>query len=65
MIKKMKTKRDFLKALNQPEFRFLEERELVSDSDIRAFTDKIKTLIRNQKRIHVTIVERVPVKSYP
>ena len=28
MIKKIKTKRDFLKALNQPEFRFLEEREL-------------------------------------
>ena len=63
MIQKIKTKRDFVKALNQSEFKFLEEREIVSDQDIRALTDKIKTLIRHQKRIHVTIVERVPSKT--
>jgi hypothetical protein len=62
MIKKLKTKQDFVKALNQSEFKFLEEREIVSDQDIRALTDKIQTLIRSQKRIHVSIVERVPSK---
>ena len=65
MIQKIKTKQDLVKALNQSEFRFLEERELVSDSDIRALTDKIKTLTRNQKRIHISIVERVPSKTSP
>jgi hypothetical protein len=45
MIKKLKTKQDFVKALNQSEIKFLEEREIVSDQDIRALTDKIKTLI--------------------
>jgi hypothetical protein len=62
MIKKLKTKQDFVKALNQSEFKFLEEREIVSDQDIRALIDKIQTLIRSQKRIHVSIVERVPSK---
>jgi hypothetical protein len=65
MIQKIKTKQDLLKALNQSEFKFLEEREIVSDQDIRALTVKIKTLIRNQKRIHVSIVERVPSKTSP
>jgi hypothetical protein len=62
MVQKIKTKQDFVKALSQPDLKFLEEREIVSDQDIRALTDKIKTLIRNQKRIHVSIVERVPSK---
>jgi hypothetical protein len=62
MIKKLKTKQDFVKALNQSEFKFLEEREIVSDQDIRALTDKIQTLIRSKKGIHVSIAERVPSK---
>jgi hypothetical protein len=62
---KLRTKQDFVKALNQPELKFLEEREIVSDQDIRALTDKIKTLIRNKKRIHISIVERVPSKTSP
>jgi hypothetical protein len=63
MIQKIRTKQDLVKALNQSELKFLEEREIVSDQDIRALTDKIRTLIRNQKRIHVSIVERLPSKT--
>jgi len=58
-----KTKQDLLRTLNKPEFTFVEEREIVSDSDIRALTDKIRALIRRQKRIHVSIVERDPSKA--
>jgi hypothetical protein len=63
MMQKIRTKQDLAKALNQSDVKFLEEREIVSDQDIRALTDKIKTLIRNKKRIHISIVERVPSKT--
>jgi hypothetical protein len=62
MIQKIKTKRDLVKALNQSDVKFLEEREIVSDQDIRALADKLRGHIRSQKRIHVSIVERVPSK---
>jgi len=62
---KPKTKQDLIRALNRSEFAFVEEREIVSDSDIRSLTDKIKSLLRSQRRIHVSIVERDPRKSSP
>jgi hypothetical protein len=65
MIKKLKTKQDFVKALNQSEFKFLEVKRNSQRSGYPCLTDKIKTLICNQKRIHVTIVERVPSKTTP
>jgi hypothetical protein len=65
MVPKIRTKQELIKALNQPDFKFLEEREVVTDAEIRALTDRIKSILRNQKRIHVTIVERVPSKTTP
>ena len=62
MMQKIRTKQDLAKALNQSDVKFLEEREIVSDQDIRALADKLRGHIRSQKRIHVSIVERVPSK---
>jgi hypothetical protein len=62
MMRKIRTKQDLAKALNQSDVKFLEEREIVSDQDIRALADKLRGHIRSQKRIHVSIVERVPSK---
>ena len=60
---KPRTKQDLLKILNQPQFKFIEERELVNDAEIRALVDKLKALLRSQKRIHVSIVERISVEA--
>ena len=62
MMQKIRTKQDLAKALNQSDVKFLEEREIVSDQDIRALADKLRGHIRSQKRIHVSIGERVPSK---
>jgi hypothetical protein len=62
MMQKIRTKQDLAKALNQSDVKFLEEREIVSDQDIRALADKLRGHIRSQKRIHVSIVERIPSK---
>ena len=53
-----RTKQDLIKVLGSREIHFIEELEIVSDSDIRALSERLKSLLRSQKRIHVSIVER-------
>ena len=62
MITRIRSKQDIQKALSRSELRFLEEREIVGDSEIRALTDRLKSLLRSQKRIHVSVFERDPSK---
>jgi len=61
MALKVRSKQDLIKALGKREFIFIEESEVVSDADIRALSDKLRALIRSQKRIHVSLVERLPL----
>lgn len=58
LMGKIRTKRELAQALNQSDVAFLEEREVVSDRDIRALAEQLRSLIRHQKRIHVSILER-------
>ena len=61
---------DFARSDNQPLFHIFGQSTQISISEVRQrferdfrIEDKIKTLIRNQKRIHVSIVERIPSKT--
>jgi hypothetical protein len=58
MMPVIKTKQDLLKALAQKELSFLGEYEVVNDAGVKAATDKVKALLRNQKKLHIIILER-------
>ncbi len=58
MITPIKTKQDLIRALGQRELSFLSEYEVVNDAGLKVATDKAKTLLRQNKKLHFVVLER-------
>jgi hypothetical protein len=58
MIAVIKTKQDLVRALAFNELKFVAEYEAVNDAGLKAAADKVKTLIRQRKKLHLIIIER-------
>jgi hypothetical protein len=58
MITGIKTKQDLLRALNSNTLRFIGEIEVVNESGIKSVTDKTRALLRQQKKLHLVLIER-------
>lgn len=58
MIVSIKSKQDLVRALSSNEIRFLSETEVVNENGMKALVEKAKSLLRQQKKLHIVIVER-------
>ena len=58
MMSTIKTKQDIAKALNDRDYQFASSIEVVNDADVRIATDKMKWLLRRNKKLHIVILER-------
>ncbi len=58
MIAAIKTKPDLIKALGSREVRFIAELEVVNENGVRSAADKARTLLRQNKKLHIVIIER-------
>lgn len=58
MITAIKNKQDLVKALAFNELKFIGEYEAVNEAGLRAATDKVKTLLRQNKKMHIVLIER-------
>jgi hypothetical protein len=58
VIAVIKTKQDLVKALSVNELKFVGEYEVVNEAGLKVATDKAKALLRQQKKLHIVIVER-------
>jgi hypothetical protein len=58
VIAVIKTKQDLVRALAFNELKFVAEYEVVNDADLKAATDKMKTLLRQRKKLHLIVIER-------
>jgi hypothetical protein len=58
MIPELKTKHDLVRALNTNVVRLLSTIEVVNDSGLKAVTEKAKSLLRQQKKLHLIVLER-------
>lgn len=58
MIAVIKTKQDLVKALAFSELKFVGEYEAVNDAGLKAATDKVKSLLRQNKKPHIILIER-------
>jgi hypothetical protein len=54
----IQSKLELQKALSQRDVAFTVAIEVVNDADVRVLIDKVKGLIRQQKKLHVVILER-------
>jgi hypothetical protein len=54
----IKTKQDLVRALAFRELKFVGEYEPVNEAGLKAATDKAKTLLRQQKKLHIILLER-------
>ncbi len=62
MWRQIRNKGEMIRALNQPNLCFIEERELLNEQGTRALFDSLRALLRSGKRIHVLVVERTDPK---
>jgi hypothetical protein len=58
MIAVIKTKQDLVRALAFNELKFVGEYEVVNDAGLKAATDKARSLLRQQKKLHIVLIER-------
>ncbi len=58
VIPVIKTKQDLIRALSLKELQFAGEYEVVNDAGLKAITDKAKALLRQQKKLHIVLIER-------
>jgi len=58
MISPIKTKQDLVTRLRENSVRFIGEFEVVNESGLKQVTDKIKMLLRQNKKLHVILLER-------
>jgi hypothetical protein len=58
MIAVIKTKQDLVKALAFNELKFIGEYEAVNDAGLKVATDKVKNLLRQNKKLHIILIER-------
>lgn len=58
MVTSIKTKQDLVKALSGRDVRFIAEIEVVNENGVKTMNDKMRTLIRQQKKMHVVLLER-------
>jgi hypothetical protein len=58
IISSIKNKKDLVKFLSHRETTFVDEYEVVNDSGLKTATDRAKTLLRNQRKLHIVIIER-------
>ena len=58
MIAVIKTKQDLVRALQFNELKFGGEIEVVNDAGLRTATEKVKNLLRQNKKVHVILIER-------
>ena len=58
MTSPLKNKQDLLAMLRDNKMRFSAEFEVVNDSGLKALGDRIKSLLRQQKKLRVVLIER-------
>ena len=58
MIAVIKTKQDLVRALQFNELKFVGEYEAVNDAGLRTATEKVKNLLRQNKKLHIVLIER-------
>ena len=58
MVVGIKNKQDLVKALQQGELRFAGEVEVVNDDGLKLSTEKLKSAIRQKRKLHVVLLER-------
>lgn len=58
MIAAIKTKQDLVKALGRSDVRLIAELEVVNEAGLRTATDKCKALLRQQRKLHIVVIER-------
>ena len=57
-IVKPANKNELIRALSQMSWKYLESMEVVNSIDARKVRDRIDYLLRNGKKLNITIVER-------
>lgn len=55
---RVKTKSDLVRALASSRVSFISEDEPETDADLRQISERVRTMIKSGKRIHVVLVER-------
>jgi hypothetical protein len=58
MIPTIKTKQDLTRALGLKELKFVSEFEVVNDAGLKIAADKIKGFLRQNRKLHLFVVER-------
>jgi hypothetical protein len=58
VIAAIKTKQDLVKALNSQDVRLIADIEVVNDSGLKTIDDKVRSLLRQQKKLHIVLLER-------
>ncbi len=58
MIGPIKTKQDLLRVLNSNALRYVADIEVVNEIGAKAVAEKAKALLRQQKKLHVILLER-------
>jgi hypothetical protein len=58
VVPNIKTKQDLIKSLGQKGISFIAEIEVVNDADVRAVAEKMKGLLRQNKKLRVALIER-------
>jgi hypothetical protein len=58
MYSKARTKQDAIRALSSGNVQFIDEREVVNDSDTRSLTDFARSQIKRGKKLCVFVLER-------
>jgi hypothetical protein len=59
MIAIVRTKKDLVKALASNEIKFVGEYEAVNDAGLVPAVNKAKALLRQHKKLHIILVERM------
>ena len=58
MLVEITSNQDLVRALQKRELRFAGEVEVVNDDGLKLSTEKIKSAIRQKKKLHVVFLER-------
>jgi hypothetical protein len=58
MLVPIKSKQDLIKAIGQSQITLVDNYEVVNEADLRMVTEKSKTLLRQQSKLHVVLLKR-------
>jgi hypothetical protein len=57
-LTKVESKQDLFRVLNQNKVIFSEGFEVVNEADFKSITDRARVLLRQNKKLHIVILER-------